>query len=300
MSSLLIPKRITIETVFGCNSNCEMCVVNHPTKRKKGVMPEELFTHIIECILPYKDKLEMMDLYCLGEPLLDPHIFRRIRYVKQRGFRNVGISTNADLLDREKQKLLLESGIDTVLFSIDGVKKETHEKVRRGVDFNRVVENCQSILRMREKGGYKTRFVIRFIRQDSNREEWEPFKKYWIEKISTDKNDFITAYDMHTWGGDLTSKAGGSRNPEIEEKPCDNIFDVLYILSDGSVPLCHEDWLHPKYNFGNVRNRDPIEIWNNDEFRKVREIHRKGRKNTIIMCRECTVLYSIPKKEIIN
>ncbi len=301
--TLLIPKRVTIETIFGCNANCVMCPINLPTKRKKGIMPVDMFENIIDSLVPYKEHLQMMDLYCLGEPLLDPHIFERIRYVKGKGFRNLGIATNADLLNAEKQRLLLESGVDTVLFSIDGAKKETHESIRRGVTFERVVENCRSIIKMRNEGNYKSRFVIRFIRQDANRNEWEMYKQFWQARISKERRDFITVFDAHSWGGEVSTKDGilktDGRNPTIEKQPCYMIFDILYILSDGTVPLCSEDWHNANYNFGNINNSLPLEIFNCDRFNKIRDLHLAGNKNRMDICRECTLLYSLTTKEII-
>lgn len=295
-NKLLIPKRLTLETVFGCNASCEMCVINLPTKRKKGIMPLKMSKYVLDDMAKYADQINQLDFFGLGEPLLDPYLFERIKYAKEKGFRNTGVSTNADLLDKEKQKRLLESGIDTVLFSIDGVKKETHEKIRRGVKFERVVENCQSIIKMRDEGNYKTRFVIRFIRQDINRNEWEPFKKFWKPKLSREKKDLMIIYDMHTWGGERFSKDAilnkKNRDPEIEKKPCHRIDELLIILADGTVPLCNEDFHHAKYNFGNVRDKSPIEIFNCEKFNRIRKIHSEGKKNTLELCKECTVLYS--------
>ncbi len=66
----LIPKRVTIETIFGCNAKCLMCPINSPTKRKKGIMPIGMFEDIIGSLTPYNDHFEMMDLFGLGEPKL--------------------------------------------------------------------------------------------------------------------------------------------------------------------------------------------------------------------------------------
>lgn len=300
---LLFPKRVTIETIFGCNCKCLMCPIDFPTERKKGVMPLDMFKDIVDSLTPYKDKLEMMDFCGLGEPLLDPHIFERIKYVKDKGFRNLGMSTNANLMDDEKQDLLLESGIDTLIFSIDGIKKETHEKIRRGAKFDLVVANCLSIIQKRNKGNYKTRFVIRFIRQDINKIEWLDFKEYWLKNIDKERRDFVTAFDMHSWGGEVSAKSDvlkvNGRNEIIEKKPCPTISNILYILSDGTVPLCNEDWLNATYSFGNVKEKPPIEVFNCDKFRKIRELHEKGNKREMKICSECTVLYSFEKKEIV-
>ena len=301
-NKLLIPKRLTIETIFGCNANCTMCVINLPTKRKKGIMPLEMSKYILDECSPYVDQINQLDFFGLGEPLLDPYLFERIKYAKEKGFRNIAISTNADLLDKEKQKKLLETGIDTILFSIDGVKKETHEKIRRGVKFERVVDNCQGIIRMRDEGNYKTRFVMRFIRQDINKNEWEPFKRFWKPKLSREKKDLMIIYDMHTWGGERFSKDAvlnkKKRDPEIEKKPCHRINELLIILTDGTVPLCNEDFHHAKYNFGNVKDKSPIEIFNCEKFNRIRKIHSEGKKNTLELCKDCTVLYSEASQEI--
>ncbi len=298
---ILIPERVTIETIFGCNANCKMCVINLPTKRKKGLMSPEMSKHILDELSPYKAKIEKLDLFGLGEPLLDPYIFQRIEYAKDKGFRNIAISTNADLLLKKKQKKLLDTGIDTVLFSIDGVKKETHEKIRRGVKFERVVGNCQSIIKMRDEGNYQTRFVMRFIKQDCNKAEWEPFRKFWTSKLSKEKNDLVILYDMHTWGGKILSKnailKGSAENPEIEKKPCHHLYNLI-VLADGTVPLCSEDFLEGRYNFGNVKNKSSMEIFNCQRFNKIRQIHLEGKKNTLELCKECTVLYSEATRKI--
>ncbi len=298
----LLPKRVTIETVFGCNAKCMMCPIDIPTSRKKGIMPFAMFTDLIDSLVPYKNNFEMMDIYGLGEPLLDPYIFERIRYVKGKGFHKVAISTNAQLLNEDKQRELLESNIDTVLFSIDGVEKKTHERIRRGTDFERVINNVLGIIEKRNVGNYRTRFVIRFIRQDANRLEWDAFKAFWPKHVSKDRGDFITTFDVHSWAGLVTSKESvlehEGKNENLERKPCPIISDVLYVLSDGTIPLCNEDWHKAEYNFGNITKNSPIDIFNSPEFNEIREIHRKGNKRELDICQECTVLYSIENKEI--
>lgn len=290
----LIPKRVTIETFFGCNAHCTMCVVDFPTHRKKGVMSMELFYRLVEGLLPYRDQIEMMDLTALGEPLLDKHLFERIRYLKEKGFRRLAFATNADLLTPDKQRALLESGIDTVMFSIDGLYKETHEAIRVGVNFDRVMENCQNTIRMRDEGGYKTRFLVRFVRQDANRNEWEPYRQYWQSRITPEKGDQISCYDMHTWGGRVGTKQQGKEAPypeEIEQEPCHHIFRKLTILADGSIPLCSEDLLTAQFDFGNIHTADPIDLFNSPKLQAMRALHLSGQKCLIKICSECPILY---------
>ncbi len=301
MSGFLIPKRLQIETIFGCNAKCIMCAVSLPATRLKGIMSIELFKHIIDFMKPYNEQIEKVDLFGLGEPLLDPHIIERIRYAKEKGFQNLAISTNADLLDVHKQNALLETGIETVIFSIDGVNKETHENIRRGVVFERVIENCESIIRMRNEHNYKTRFVIRFIRQNSNKTEWEQFLAYWNPKISPGRNDLLIAYDVNTMGGEVISKqellGDGPLDESIEALPCHQVFDRLIILNNGIVPLCCEDTPHAKYMMGDVKETLPIDIFNGTNFQRMRRLHTDHKKTTLTICRECTLLYSENKMQ---
>ncbi|CAA7614502.1 radical SAM/SPASM domain-containing protein [Magnetospirillum sp. SS-4] len=300
-ADLVIPKRVTIETIFGCNARCGMCVIDQPTERIKGVMPMAQFTGIIDKLAPYRDRIEMMDFFALGEPLIDSLLFDRIRYAKARGFRRLAFATNAHLLTKAKRKALLESGIDTVIFSIDGITKATHESIRERVNFDKVMENVQAVIRERDAGDFKTRFVVRFVRQARNRHEWDEYKAFWSSRISPGRNDVVTSYDMHTWGGQVANKdevIGGDqqRDEEIERLPCHHVFDKLTILADGSIPLCSEDILEPAYGFGLIGDQDPIQAFNSARLRAMRRLHLAGRKTLLKGCSECTLLYSEPRR----
>ena len=119
----IIPKRLQIETIFGCNASCIMCAIDVTTNRKKGIMPLEMSKYIFDELSPYTNQIEKLDFFFLGKPLLDPYIFERIKYAKKKSFQSLAISTIADPLDEEKQVKLIESEIDIVIFSIDGIKK---------------------------------------------------------------------------------------------------------------------------------------------------------------------------------
>jgi len=290
----IIPKRIVIETVFGCNARCSMCPIDQPTQREKGFMPMRDFCKVVDALIPYRDRVKMFDLFGLGEPLLDPFIFDRINYVKRKGFTGLSISTNAHLLSSDKQKKLLESGIETIIFSIDGVKKETHEAIRARTDFSRVVKNATDTIRLRDKMGSKTRFVVRFIHQPRNRDEWEPFHQFWSQALSKDKGDILNRYKMHNWSGKVMGKEevlyGEKSDDAIKTMPCHHIFEKLVILADGSVGLCFEDILDAQFGFGNAIEEDPIEVFNSIRYNKIRRLHIEGKRFNLGICKECTVL----------
>lgn len=297
--NFIVPKRIQLELSFGCNADCIMCPVNIPTSRTKGIMSFDLFMYIVDELSHYANKIEKFDLWGLGEPLLDKTLCEKIKYAKSGGFHNLAIATNADLLNEEKQDLILESNLDTIIFSIDGIKKETHEEIRKGVKFERIIDNVLNIIAKRNNGGFNTRFVLRFIRQERNKGEWEKFKEFWNYRVSKERGDIIIGYDMHSWGGELPfiEKHNNKRDIEIDKKPCHHVFDRLIILWDGTVPLCCSDMHHGEYFYGNVNDFSPIEIFNNQKIKRIREINLAGEKNSMKICAACTILESEKKEE---
>jgi len=299
----LIPKRIVVETMFGCNAVCGMCVINHPTDRAKGIMPMDKFTGLIDALKPHRAAVEMFDLFGLGEPLIDPFLAERIRYVKDAGFRNTSISTNAHLLSDEKARDLLEAGLDTVIFSIDGFSKETHEAVRVRTKYERVVQNCLEMIRQRDAGGYKTRFVVRFVRQPSNAHEWDDYRRFWLDVLSLDRRDVLIRYDVHNWSDQIEGKALNDedwRDPVIDRDPCHHIYEKLVILANGAVALCFEDILEAQFRFGNAFEDDPIDVFNSARFNKIRKLHGAGKRCNLGICSGCMVLYNEPKRVLID
>ena len=296
----IIPSRIQIEGVYGCNAWCTMCPVHSKSERKKGVMSLRFFKQIVDQMEPYKENISKFDLWALGETLLDKNLAEKIRYAKDKGFQNLAIATNVDLLTEEFAKSLFEARLDTIIFSIDGTTKKTQESIRVRTVFERIMKNALRTIEIRNEGDYKTRFVFRFIRQKVNYSEWEEFREFWKERVSEEKGDLVIGYDVHTWGGEIDIPIGGE---EVIQKvpdhvPCHHVFDRLIVLRDGTVPLCCSDLHHAKYAFGNVKDSSPIEIFNNQIAKKFRKIHNTGKRNQMKICADCTILESELAQEI--
>jgi MoaA/NifB/PqqE/SkfB family radical SAM enzyme len=233
--------------------------------------------------LPYVSQIKYVSLWELGEPLLDKGLFWKIKYLKKHNFKNVAIATNADLLDEKKQMGLLEAGIDTIICSIDGTDKKTHESIRINTNFERVVKNVQSCIEKRNKGNYKTRFLIRMIRQKLNYKQWPKYIKYWEKYIDRTKRDDIIAFDVHDWGGTRCKE----KNIDWSI-PCLDLNERMIIDFDGEVTLCCGE-IAGKKELGNVLLEDPIAIFNNEIFRYYREMNLKGLRKYLYPCRECNI-----------
>jgi len=90
-------------------------------------------------------------------------------------------------------------------------------------------------------------------------------KKYWDKDITVQIR-FIQEI--------LTNRAGGAPNkPEIKEsgKMCIMPFTDFTIYPNGTVGLCCSDALE-KTNLGNVKEKSIMEIWNSEEYQKIRSL----------------------------
>jgi len=292
-----------IETVFGCNAKCKMCPVHFPLKegRQKGIMSWELFKKVVDNAAQFKDKMTKLDLWGVGDPTLDPLIVKRVDYVKKLGFKGVAIATNTELLSPELQKGLLEANLDSIIMGIDGFKKETHEKLR-GVNYDKVLKNALSMIKMRNEGNYKTRFIIRFVRQKDNMAEWDDYKAFWLNQLSKDRNDMIISYDVRAWDEEIPHKGELKRRKEIDKKPCHHIFDRLIVLVDGTIIACCGDFHKAKLALGNVNdNKSLLEIFNSGKAKAYRKLHIAGDKCKMDICKDCTIPYSeVGEKRLLN
>jgi sulfatase maturation enzyme AslB (radical SAM superfamily) len=294
----IIPGRMQIETIYGCNIRCRMCPfsLSKDPPRKKQTMSMETFKKIIDQMQPYTEHIKLLDLWGVGEPLLDPQICERIKYAKSKGFRNIAIASNIMLMTDKKQDDLLEAGIDSIILGIDGTTKSVHESLRVGTDFDKVLEYAQSIIDKRNKGDYKTRIILRFVKQAANVHQWEDYKAYWESKLNKEKGDMIIGYDVRPWYQEVSAK-NVNYNENISKSPCHHVFDRLIVLVDGRVPMCCGDFNLGEYIMGNMNDTPLIDIFNCDEYKRIRKINLAGNKNQIDMCKNCALLFSESTQE---
>jgi MoaA/NifB/PqqE/SkfB family radical SAM enzyme len=75
----------------------------------------------------------------------------------------VGITTNATLLDQSMAARLLDPGLGFLYFSADGASKETHERIRLGADFDVVTKNIRNCARRRTGTASPCRLMMNFV-----------------------------------------------------------------------------------------------------------------------------------------
>jgi hypothetical protein len=295
---VIIPKHIQIETINGvCTARCIMCTWQTWT-RKPNVMNMHTYIHILAKFQPYRQYIQYITLHGCGEPLLDKGLSEKIKTAKEMGFKGIGFATDCTELDEHKSRELIEAGLDTLICSIDGINKHTHEAIRVGTSFEKIVSNVENFIRIRDDLRGKTRVIIRFIRQEINKEEWPLFFDYWSKRLNKDLDDQVVRFDVHNWGGKLDEYQSMDPNKVLGSNNyiCEDVFERMWIYSNGEVALCCADD-NGFFKMGNVYDVDPIKIYNNEIFTYYRKMMLEGKIFELKHCKNCTIPRSRALKE---
>jgi len=282
------PLYIQIETTAKCNSKCRMCPRSKELPKRRGwYMEPALRGQLIEELSNHTDHIRRVIPQGYGEPLLDPELHSFISNLKKIGIKEVFISSNASALNREKSIALLESGLDQIDLSVDAFTKETYEKIRRGLKFEVVIKNIKQFIKLRNESRAKTRIRFRYVIQEDNHQEFAKFSSYWRELLTDE--DIISGKKIHTFGGNI-EMPGSKDYLELHKKllslPCKGLFGSLFILCDGSVPICGVD-VNQKQIAGDANISSLQSIWNGNLFKEFRKKHLEYGRASFSFCSEC-------------
>ncbi len=134
-----------IEVTSRCNLKCVMCPV---TVLADTWPSRDLSWEVFERVADAFDRTKWVYLQGWGEPLLHRRIYDMIERAKQAGCR-VGFTTNGTRLNDEAGGRILDRGLDLLAVSIAGARAATHEAIRVGSDFPRLLENLRRFLQLR-------------------------------------------------------------------------------------------------------------------------------------------------------
>jgi len=142
---------INVESTSRCNLKCIMCPrLSYQPANKDMTM--DTFKKISQDFHLFR----MVDLTGWGEPLLHPELFEMVNICKK-SLCSVKIGTNGLLLNEEKAEKVVKSGVDWMVFSIDGVTDKTYKEIE-GADLNTVKANIRRLVEMKKES--KTEYPL--------------------------------------------------------------------------------------------------------------------------------------------
>jgi radical SAM protein with 4Fe4S-binding SPASM domain len=279
------PSLLSIEFTSICNAKCIMCP-HVEMERVKENMPFEILEKVVQ---DCKGKsLKKVNLFWLGDSFCHREILDYLRYVRKelKGVK-LYISTNASLLSEKRTRAIIDENlIDVINFDIDGFKKETYEKIRLSLKFDKVVQNVRFFAEYRkEQKKKKPQTRVTIINMKPNTYEIDDFVKYWsplVDKVDVNKyNTWLgTQQDLNVGESLEKSQQGGF------DFACTHPWDELVIGADGRAGLCCLDY-ELEAEVGDVMQNSIEEIWQSKQMNWYRDKMLKNEYDEIDVCKNC-------------
>jgi MoaA/NifB/PqqE/SkfB family radical SAM enzyme len=270
-----LPPRLLLDLATKCNLRCPMCPVWGSPENDKidsvvGVMDIEASRRVLDEVAAARP-LVQPNLY--AEPLLAPKLREQILGMKNRGMA-VAMNTNGLSLSEDLAKFFVDVKVDSVMFSIDAVTRETL-KVIRGIEKLEKIESAVFRL-MRARGGADyPRIGVSFTIQDGNRHEVDAFVSRWVGVVDVVRTGLIF----------INGRFPDMATPEVRV-PCPTLYQTLPVHNDGQVTVCCLDGFKAT-NMGNVFQDGVRAVWHGEEFAKARYYHETGQYDKVPFCKNC-------------
>ena len=200
-------------------------------------------------------KVGAITLASRGEPTMHKNFINMLQYINEKeNIFELKINTNGTFLNESICHAIFENHVTQIVISSDHYIKEDYERLRKGSNFEKVVENVDMLYKIRENYYPNSSTEIRVSGIDNERNlNRVRFKNFWIRRA----DHVSAAYPSERWDTYKNEKV-----PNITD-PCQNLWDRMYIWFDGKVNPCDVDY-KSYLSYGNANEKSLKELWNNN------------------------------------
>jgi hypothetical protein len=306
-----LPKDILIATSYTCGIGCQMCSSGFADRTTvfddyKYVSPEQF-----DELLPWIDAASLVVYVGTGETLDSPHIYD---FVKKSAGKPSTLITSGVALTQEKLKHLIDSKLQTICFSYDGITSAGHgsgnEKYSKTI-LNRI----DMIQTTKEELGLDTPHVmINMVLNNENVDQLDEIVDMAISKRVAmlllspmtpfnddllEKSIFIN-FKFHQKKINQAIKRGNDKGllvrfgdeEEIKDsQPCPSIDRMLVFNEDHYLPsVCCGPVTMPI----KIKDDSPDTYWNSFSFRYLRYMHDQENSESLpAACDTCWAMHPL-------
>lgn len=290
-----MPLALSFEPTTSCNLRCPECPSGlRSFQRPTGMLEKELYQNTLDQI---HKTLLYLTLYFQGEPYLHPRFFDLITYAQSKKL-YTATSTNAHYLDDENARKTVESGLDRLIISIDGITQNTYSAYRVGGNLEKVIEGTKNIVAWKKRLKSSTpHLIFQFLVVKPNEHQISGVQTL-AKDLGVDEVRLKTAqiYDYKNGSDLIPNNDQYSRYKQNEngtwsiknklENQCWKMWQSAVITWDGKVvPCCFDKDAH--HSMGEVASQSFQEIWKSNAYSQFRQSILKSRSE-IEMCQNCT------------
>jgi len=235
--------------------------------------------------------VSLVDLSHRGEPLSNRNLPAMIAYADERRIAT-GLSSNATRLTEELALRLISSGLNSITFSVDGLERDTYERIRVGARFHEVIENIINFLKMKRRLRSRTPLTTIEALDLPDAPISEEKARRFLRNFRSLPLDSFVVKSPHTWAGSIELNQGDRTVSSTGDSyyACPFIWSTMVVLWDGSVSLCPQDWYNDN-PLGSAHDSTLEEMWNGWTLTFVRQLVGSREYNQIEVCSQCDLLW---------
>ncbi len=265
-------------------------------------MSESIINLALEGLKENIDSVKVVVLYHGGEPLLNSRFNKIVQGVKSiQPSLYVKTVTNGMALNERNSIKLIESGIDAIEISLDGLSASESEYIRRYSNTEKIIGNIKKLINWRSRMGSQTPEIslatTQFIRSKQQAFPLPPVTSPdWLSGEFGSSVKYKATYAVRWPHMKVDDYDLLHSPPQPDSNCCDHVLNTITIRSDGDVvPCCYD--LTSKLVMGNITNQSLRSIWEGVDYRQLRE--SIASRNFYSICRTCAVVkpptYLIPR-----
>ena len=274
------PLILQVEPTNTCNLQCPVCANGSGLMtRKPAQMRWETYVRAIDEVKPYAC---IVFFWSWGEPFLHPDACRMIRYAREQGLTVHSCTNGHCFADPGKAEAVVASGLDSLIFAVDGLDPATYAMYRRGGNLETVLASIRNVIRARKAAGSKRPLLaIRFIVMKHNEHQLagvESFARDLGVDAVTWRTPALTrggrqfadrfAPGDPTYRRDASPADPESGHPACGRLHCSRPLANLTVFSGGEVVFCENDY-DAQFPLGHIDRSSVREMLSSGPARKM-------------------------------
>ena len=263
------PKEIFIDLTSFCNHRCIFCA--NSKVKNKAMMESGMVRRVLK--EGYDCGIRELGMYATGESFLLKDLARYIAEAKTIGYKYLFITTNGALATPERAKEVLESGLDSIKFSINAGTRESYKYIHGKDEFDLVIENLKWISKYRGQSGLNYRIYVTMVYVDSVKHEIEILKEMVMPYIDEwDPHGITNQCGNMFENNEIGLIAANSPRGRGKLEICFQPFKGFTVTPEGYITACVIDYSRDLI-VGDLNKSSMKDIWTNSIYRKFRQKH---------------------------
>jgi MoaA/NifB/PqqE/SkfB family radical SAM enzyme len=282
------PSQILMDITEVCNLACTHCP--HPAFAKSSHyagrhLDPALNDKMVEEVRRYGQGLTQYIRYAAnGEPLVHPDGYDMIETAVKHSGVYVTLTTNGKIMNERRTQRLLDAGVHLIDISIDAFSPETYAKIRVKGDLEVTRGNVLRLIQWVRESKAKTKVVVSFVEQESNRHETADFESYWKDRGA----DYVVIRRLHSCSGAIAGLAESRRHEQggLARRPCLYPWERIVVNARGDLAFCPSDWVHGS-RVADYRQTTIRDTWQGGFYQALRAAHLSGDYAQHRFCGDC-------------